>query len=152
MNREEFVTELRTTLSGRVPSTVIEDNADYYEEYIIAQIRQGKTEEEVTGTLGSPRLLAKTIIEANKHAEQGNYASEEDEYRTTGAADENRYTAHPILSWYAALPKWVHTVVYVLAAALLIYVVAAMISVMLPVILLGLVIWLVARSIRNWTA
>ena len=69
MNRYEFISTLRTALTGKVPGTTVEDNIQYYEEYIEIQLRQGKDEAAVLEALGDPRLLARTIIEANKYAE-----------------------------------------------------------------------------------
>ena len=69
MSQNEFLSTMRSALSGKVPANIIEENIRYYEDYIGTQMRQGKTEAEVLDALGDPRLLARTIIEANKHAE-----------------------------------------------------------------------------------
>ncbi|RHV57957.1 DUF1700 domain-containing protein [Roseburia sp. OM04-10AA] len=64
MSREEFLTELRKALQGRVSQQAVNDNLRYYEEYILTESHKGKTEAEVIAELGNPRLLAKSIIDA----------------------------------------------------------------------------------------
>lgn len=70
MSREEFLTELRKALQGRVSQQTVNDNLRYYEEYILAESHKGKTEAEVIAALGNPRLLAKSIIDAENATEE----------------------------------------------------------------------------------
>ncbi len=63
MSKREFLNGLEEALQGEVKRSVILDNIAYYETYIDQQISKGYTEEAVMETLGSPNLIAKTIIE-----------------------------------------------------------------------------------------
>ena len=74
MSREEFLTELRKALQGRVSQQTVNDNLRYYEEYILTESHKGKTEAEVIAELGNPRLLAKSIIDAGKCNGRENYS------------------------------------------------------------------------------
>ena len=62
MNKEEFLNILRQSLSGEVANQIIDQNVRYYDSYISAQTLQ--EEAEIIDRLGDPRLIAKTIIEA----------------------------------------------------------------------------------------
>lgn len=76
MTQFEFVQELEQELRGQVSPQTVEYNVNYYREYIREQLASGKTQEEVMATLGSPRMIAKTIIsaeEAKKEEEKGQY-------------------------------------------------------------------------------
>ena len=64
MTRKQFMGELRSSLEGIVSPMVVQQNIDYYENYINEQIRSGKTEAEILNELGSPRLIARSIIDA----------------------------------------------------------------------------------------
>ena len=64
MTKKQFLEELRDSLEGMVSQTVIQQNLNYYENYINEQIRNGRTEEDILRELGSPRLIARTIIDA----------------------------------------------------------------------------------------
>ena len=62
MSRQEFLQRLRDTLTGEVPGNVIEENIRYYDDYIRTETAHGQSEDEVTGAIGDPRLIAKTIM------------------------------------------------------------------------------------------
>ena len=79
---------LQSSLTGRVNSSQIAENLSYYEDYIATQMRMGKSEKEVIAELGDPRLIAKSIIEASKHADAG--AGSRDDYRRD---EENAYAS-----------------------------------------------------------
>ena len=81
MTREEFITQLRLTLQGKVSSEKVQENISYYNEYINGEIQKGKSEAEVLHLLGDPALLAKTIIaadDAGKHQQSTIYDVDED--------------------------------------------------------------------------
>lgn len=71
MNRQDFLNVLRAALGSELSVAAVEENVKYYEEYINAQIRMGKSEEEVLNMLGNPKLIARSIIEANRNAAGG---------------------------------------------------------------------------------
>ena len=64
MTKRQFMEELRSSLEGMVSQAVIQENMNYYEDYINEQIRNGKNEQDVLNELGSPRLIARSIIDA----------------------------------------------------------------------------------------
>ncbi len=66
MNRQEFIRELRISMSGHFSVAEIQENVDYYEDYIDMQLRKGKTEAQVLDELGDPRLLIKSMKAAGK--------------------------------------------------------------------------------------
>ena len=68
MTKQEFLSQLRNALGSRVDSYIVNENVSYYEEYIATQVRAGKSEETVIEELGNPRLLARSIADANKRA------------------------------------------------------------------------------------
>ena len=63
MNKYEFITNLQRHLTGKVSAEKLQELTAYYNDYIDAQIRKGRTEEEVLLDPGHPRLLAKSIVE-----------------------------------------------------------------------------------------
>ncbi len=149
MDRYEFINVLRSALAGKVPATTLEDNVRYYEEYIDIQIRQGKSEEEVLSELGDPRLLARTIIEANKYAEGtesyesgGEYSYSENEGTFSGSGKS-------FMEWYRELPHWVHTIMTVLIMLLVLFVVFTALQVLFPIICFIMIGILIYRLIRQ---
>ena len=92
MTQIEFVTELEQALRGNVEERIIQENVRYYNDYISEQRAAGKSEEEIFASLGSPRLIAKTIIDTsgeastqgNSHAGSYNYSTGSDDSSTGG--------------------------------------------------------------------
>ena len=54
MRQEEFLNSFREALIGKVPDNVIQDNLNYYRNYIHSSINSGRREEDVLGSLGDP--------------------------------------------------------------------------------------------------
>lgn len=64
MTKQEFLDELRQSLSGEVSSEAIMDSYRYYSTYIEDEMRNGKSEVQVVEELGRPALIARSIIAA----------------------------------------------------------------------------------------
>ncbi len=144
MDRYEFISILRTALAGKVPATTVEDNVQYYEEYIEIQLRQGKREEEILAALGEPRLLAKTIIEANKYAEgTETYGSENYGEIPAGGSGRNFW------QWYQERPHWLHTIMSVLILLFVLFFAFTVLQALLPYILIIVAVTTVFRLIRR---
>lgn len=79
MRKEEFMDGLKNALTGEVSQRVLMENLNYYEDYIVIEMRKGRKEEEVLEELGNPRLIAKTIIDMNSET-NGVARSYYDEY------------------------------------------------------------------------
>lgn len=76
MNKEEFLRKLAGALNGQVSQQTVQENIRYYDQYISDEVRKGRTETEVIEEIGDPRLIAKTIEEAEESAQsQGTYRS-----------------------------------------------------------------------------
>ena len=91
MNRTEFLEILRQSLTGEVTSQSIDQNIRYYDGYISAQTLQ--EEADIIESLGDPRLIAKTIIEAEKAAKEksmNNWSGSNYQSYNSGAEEKDR--------------------------------------------------------------
>lgn len=61
MNKKEFIRKLETYLS-KLPSDERQDILQDFEEHFTFGIEEGKTEEEISASLGSPNTIAKEIL------------------------------------------------------------------------------------------
>lgn len=61
MTKKEFLSDLRAALSGNMPESEVRNQVDYYDLYIANKART-IGEEAATEQLGSPLLIAKTLI------------------------------------------------------------------------------------------
>ncbi len=131
MTKEEFLDELRSSLSGNVSAKVINDNLNYYENFINTQLRKGRGIDEILEELGSPRLLAKTITDT---------APEEDR-RTVDAYSDNKNDDDNDSSF---IMPWRLIIKAAFPLMLVIYLIFSLASLVLPVlIILGIVFFVI---------
>ena len=103
MTKEQFIMELEQCLQGEVSAYELSDSLTYYRQYFEDEIRNGKSEEQVVEELGSPRLIARSIIDAHgiEESASGNsdygdnsygsgYAQNDSSYRSYGDAYSDR--------------------------------------------------------------
>ena len=139
-------------LAGKVNPAVIEENISYYNEYITGQVRMGQTEEEVLDALGNPRLSAKSIIEATKHAEGTDYYQEGD---TESYQDSQDTEPVPATLWqklavvYRNLPAWGKTTVRTLGVVVGAVVLFQLAKVLVPILLVVYLFWFIRRLFRG---
>lgn len=91
MRKREFMDELKKALDGNVSTQTYYDTINYYEDYFKKQKEAGKSEEEICSSLGSARLIAKTIIDTEGQGASGRYydtesSSYDDSYNTRKAS------------------------------------------------------------------
>lgn len=144
MNRDEFIERLQRTLASGLNSYQVADNVRYYREYIDGEIRKGVPEEEVLSMLGDPRLLGKSIIEANKRTGasegRGGIYDEEavNESQVVDAYEEDEVRKKKHSGWWILIPV-------VLLLLLAVTVVFSLLSFCGPVIVVLIVIALAGR-------
>lgn len=145
MDRVEFIDRLQRALSGGVNSSQVAENTRYYQEYIDTEIRKGKSEEEVLERLGDPKLLARSIIEANKRAgiTEGTNRNYDEE------APEDVYERSAGLKQIFRMPRWLVILIAVVIVLLIVGVLFSLISVLAPIIIPVLVIVLIFNYIKG---
>ena len=148
MDKNEFIEKLQRTLAGGLNSLQVAENVRYYEDYIATEIQKGKTEEEVLASLGDPRLLAKSIIEANKRA-GASYGSNQEYDEEIADDSDNRHGRS--YSGGLMLPGWLMMVIITVVAILVIGIATSLISLFAPVILVVLVVLLIIKVFQNNT-
>ena len=151
MDRTEFIEKLQRTLAGGLDSGQVAENVRYYREYIDSEIRKGRSESEVMDQLGDPRLLAKSIIEANKRA--GTSYGSNREYDEEIAADERETNHDGNMSGGRSvmLPGWLILLIITVVIVLIIGAVTALLAYFLPVILVGLAVLLIVKVFQSNT-
>lgn len=147
MNRTEFIERLQRALAGGVNSLRVAENVQYYREYIDTEIRKGRSEAEVLESLGDPRLLAKSIIEANKRAgiSEGTNRTYDEE------TVEDRYAEREMDGRVRSVrvPGWLLALIAGVIFLLIIGVVFSMISFLAPIIIPVLIVILVVNYFKG---
>lgn len=148
MTRQEFLDELREALQGDISQARINENVNYYNNYIIEESRKGRTEDEVIAALGSPRLIAKSISEASQasFSQDVEYEDVREDRQQEGfhakyEEDKGwdiRYGRFKLNSWYGlALVILIAVLILLLIGSLM----AVLLPVLLPVILVSVIIF-----------
>ena len=64
MTQAEFLDTLKRALNGQTDPQVVSENLKYYQSYISDELRKGRRESEILDELGDPRLIARSILDA----------------------------------------------------------------------------------------
>lgn len=150
MDRREFIEKLQHALAGGLNSNQVADNVRYYQDYIESEIRKGQTEEEVLRILGDPRLLAKSIIEANKRAgtSYGSNREYDDEVADDLSKESRGYGRN--FERRLMLPGWLVMLIITVLAIIMIGLFTALLHIFAPVLIVGLLIILIVKVVKNF--
>lgn len=149
MDKREFIEKLQRTLAGGLDSAQVAENVRYYQEYIESEMQKGNTEEEVLSQLGDPRLLARSIIEANKRAgaSYGSNQEYDEEVTEDVVTEEQKYGRGYGRS--IMLPGWLMMVIMTVVVVVVIGLVTSLLSIFFPVIVIGLVVLLIVKIFQG---
>ena len=147
MDRTEFIDRLQRALAGGVNSSRVAENVQYYREYIAVEIRKGRSEKEVLDSLGDPRLLAKSIIEANKRA--GISEGTNRTYDEETVEKEGGEWGKTVMENVTRVPGWLIALVAVVIFLLIIGVVFSVISFLAPIIIPVLIVILLVNFFKR---
>lgn len=166
MNRVEFLEGLNEALKGEVNSREYQDAIKYYSDYIEAKMREGMSEEEVISSLGNPRLIAKSILQAQENKAKDSGRKEETYenkttrtefdlgkgFRATQNEDgkmEFQYKKFIFNSWYGKLIFALIAIFVVVVLICITFGVAYLaFTVLLPIALVAGVVYVIYRMLR----
>ncbi|MCH5250959.1 MAG: DUF1700 domain-containing protein [Lachnospiraceae bacterium] len=147
MDKKEFIEKLQRSLASGLNSAQVADNIRYYQDYIESEILKGKSEEEVISNLGDPRLLAKSIIEANKHSGDNFGSNREFDDEVKDKSGSNK--SGRILSHILMMPAWLTVLIVVVILIIGIGIITSLISIFAPVIIAVLVVLLIVNLFQG---
>lgn len=136
MTKAEFLEMMEQKLSGELDEDTVARTLRYYSEYIDSETGKGRSEQEVLEELGSPLLIARTILDT--HSSRGNYFSWK-HTKQEAQEEENGDKSHP---WN----KWLFFLALVAILLLLFTILRVLLPVLLPVLLVLFVISLFKRE------
>ena len=149
MHKEEFITKLQHALAAGLPAGQVTEHVRYYSDYINSEIYKGKTEEEVLAQLGEPRLLARSIIDANKRAGAAYGSNREYDEEVAGDTQNDNGYGRPDRMRRIMLPGWLVMLIVVVLAMLVIGVVSSLLYLFAPVIMAVLIVLLVIKLFQS---
>lgn len=145
MKKKEFLDTLKDQLSGHLPEQKVYSHIKYYQEYIETQIKNGSTEEAVLEKLGSPLLIAKTLLDT---AENDDYYMEQEEtYGYETPSEEKPSYQHK--SYKLDLTTWYGKAIVIILAVLVIIGLFIVIGTLLPIVAVIALVLFVYSKIRK---
>ena len=159
MGKNEFIDKLRLALNGRIAPAQVEDNINYYRDFIQSEINSGKTESQVMDMLGDPRLIARTIIDTSVPADEtvDNRAYAEETYRNAGngrSESRREYSEYndtrKTQSKSFRMPGWLVCIIFILIVALILTLIFSVLAFLAPFIIVMLVVAFLVKVFRDW--
>lgn len=146
MTKSEFLEKLRAALGNDLTGSIIQENVNYYDQYIRDEMSRGRSEAEVIAELGDPWVLAQTIIDtaSNKQGQQGSSSYEPE--RNTYGKDDSRMNSMRKTDWWKII-LLILGVVGILIVILT--VIGGVISFLAPILIPVLIIMIVIRLFSN---
>ena len=149
MTQREFIDKLKTRLSGKVSTGTLQENAVYYEQYFAGELRQGKTEEEVCASLGSPQLIAKSILEAEKFQSETGYRTDYEGESYNGQEDYHTSSRKAVSRKSIQLPGWCMLIIAVAIFFFVISLVISVFSALAPIIVPICIVLFIVHIFQN---
>lgn len=150
MSKADFIDGLGKSLSGKVDEREYRSQIEYYSSYISKEVAMGRSEEEVVGELGDPRLIAKTIVQTysmkdnpiNRQYRESNYKeaySDEKDYRDNNTSNKGIDGFGHIL----------RTIIFALVIICIVSFVFKAVLFVAPFVMLFVVIWLIVKHVSG---
>lgn len=138
MDKTKFLEGLKEALQGELNAAEINNQLLYYERYIDEELKKGRTEEEIFGELGAPRLIARTIIETkrNKTSYDNDYYEEKEDKVNQKSKNKSQFGLH----MNGVLALIIGIAVIFLAIAVIFSLVSALAPILIPILLIILII------------
>ncbi len=162
MTQSEFLQELRCALENSLPESIVQENVEFYTQYISDEVNQGKNVEQVIQMLGDPWILAKTVTDAQDGTDQstarekgrGNYSYQSDrergfkDYEKDHPGNEMHSPVHA-----AVLDKWWKKLLLILGIIMIIIavfsVITGIVSLLAPILVPILIILILIRILGS---
>lgn len=151
MTKYEFLQNLQRELSGKISVSEVQDQINYYSQYIDEEVSAGKSEQDIVSELGDPWIIAKTILGASDNEEFARANTSYEAKRASGKEKKEREKNAQIHvfgfdSWWKKLLLLLGVIGIVM---LIVGVIGGIISILAPIIIPVFVIMLVIRIVNN---
>ena len=147
MTQIEFIDQLNTCLTGKISAGTVQENLAYYKQYFAEQMAKGMGEDAICASLGSPQLIAKGILEAEKFQ-----SSTESDYDQE--VDGEKDFRSRLEKWFQRtgklrLPSWLIWIFSLMIFFFVINIVLTVFSVLAPLILPVCIVLFVFHIFKN---
>lgn len=154
MTRIEFLQQLRQALENDLSGSVVQENVDYYNQYISDEVRKGKSEEEVLRMLGDPWILARTVIDAQDGTDRSTvyeaggstYTDYESGRSTQQESGGQKMHGFGLDTWWK---KLLAVLAVIMVIVIIFSIITGIVSLLAPIVVPIIVIMIVIRLISG---
>lgn len=153
MDKMEFLDQLQVSLNGKLKEEQVADNLQYYNDYVEEQMRRGRTEKEIMEALGSPRLIARTILDANKAYDEMVSTADEVEPDNKRSEKKQAFRARTNVPWLARLlmaPRWVRTTCAIVVFVGIFSLVVLLLKFLFPFLVIFMIALFLKKLFWDW--
>ncbi|WP_346909994.1 DUF1700 domain-containing protein [Faecalicatena orotica] len=153
MTRSEFLQELRQALENDLSGSIVQENVQFYNQYITDEMAKGKSEEEVLQMLGDPWIIARTVIDAADGTDKSTvYEAGGGSYTGYESGREQAREQNPKVHVFG-LNTWWKKLLLILGIVMMVVavfaIISGVISLLAPILVPILIIMIVIRFIGN---
>lgn len=148
MTKSEFLEKLRAALGNDLTGAIIQENVNYYDQYIRDEVERGRSETEVIDELGDPWVLAQTIIDTaagGKQQSASTYDTQQRNYDGDRSQAGTGRRVHSMSGWKVVLV--ILGIIGILAV--IVTVIGGVISFLAPVLVPVLIIAVIVRGLSR---
>ncbi len=150
MTQREFINELHAGLTGKVSAGTVQENIHFYEQYFAEEIYKGRSEEMICASLGTPQLIVKGIVEAERFQSGGGESEEryrermqnDTYYRGAGSERSQRVRGF-------RLPGWLLLVIAMMLFFCVISLVISVFSFLAPIMVPIFIVLFIVQIFKN---
>lgn len=144
-------TEIAKRAEREISVSAVQDQIDYYSQYIDGEVAPGRSEQEVVSELGDPWIIAKTILGASDNEEFAKTNTSYEAKRASGKEKKNQEQNAQIHvfgfdSWWKKLLLILGIIGIVMVV---VGVIGGIISILAPIIIPVFVIMFIIRIVNN---
>lgn len=150
MDRQKFIQKLKEALENDLSGRIVQDNLNYYNQYITDEMKKGRTEQEVVDELGDPWMIARTIIDSQEiqsaGASAGDYNRQEQSYDRPDSYRDEKIHVFGLDTWW----KKLLLIVAVIAVVCIVFsIITGIISLVAPIAVPVLLIVIVVQIVKK---
>ncbi len=154
MSKNEFLEKLREALANDLDAAAVQDQVNYYSQYIDGETGTGMPEEAVTAELGDPWAIARTIIDSSGNRDYEGEVYGHASRQKSGDKSKGRESRDPYgqvrVSGFHVTWRMILAVLGILGILMIVIaVVGGIISILAPVVVPLFVVLFVIRAIKE---
>jgi len=150
MTKQDFLKGLEEALNSAGASSLVYENVSYYKGYIEEEEKKGRTEEDITGELGDPHLIARSILDASGNGGSGYSGTEtetgtgEDSFFGGSQTDSgNTEKGHGGGPWVWLVPLLVTLLLITIVIMVVVGIFRLLSPILIPILIILVISWII---------